>query len=633
MLSFIFVTFSVMGVFLHPVKGCNVSLADTTGTFSSPNYPSSYQPNLICGWQFEAPSGMVIEITFDQVDLPGNSTVCSDLIQIFDGDVVASSLVSSFCDDGPGWPRLPTRFLSTSNRFNVTMVTDGSVDSNTGFTARYRQVAPRIEYVAAVAIDSVSIIKFDRFRTKGLPQITLPEATRPSALTFDPIENYFYYTDVDKKFIGRVKEDGSQFDILTRDGIDYPIGIVAGYLTGLLYWTDRNRSEVSVSRLDGSFRKTIVSSSSGCQSPRGIVLSSDHQFVFWTCATSIERSKADGSDRQVIVGGLNEVRSLAIDPEGEKLYWINAVGSLGRVDQINIDGTGGIGVYSAHELFGAIHGFVIDAFCFFWTHPGDRRIYFLERGEVALRHVGLVNSPPMMEGLYYYNSERIIPEQHQCAFNNGGCRELCFPNGVTYTCEEVTPLVSDCPSDIVMLTTIPRAVSWGEPTAISRSYEPTPVSVESISHSPGSTFFFGSTEVSYVFSDGFGYEAVCTFMVTLSRSTTTKATKTTKATTTLSRPFYESLFDEYLWYTIVGIGVVAVCLLISLIVCISCCCGCCQCNCKRKPRRPTVDDPSFTKGTDNAMYMTNVIPQPGPPQDYYTTIPHPSPGNRGTPYF
>lgn len=83
----------------------------------------------------------------------------------------------------------------------------------------------------------------------------------------------------------------------------------------------------------------------------------------------------------------------------------------------------------------------------------------------------------------------------------------------------VTPLVSDCPSDIVMLTTIPRAVSWGEPTAISRSYEPTPVSVESISHSPGSTFFFGSTEVSYVFSDVFGYEAVCTFMVTLSRST------------------------------------------------------------------------------------------------------------------
>lgn len=81
-------------------------------------------------------------------------------------------------------------------------------------------VAPRIEYVAAVAIDSVSIIKFDRFRTKGLPQITLPEATRPSALTFDPIEDYFYYTDVDKKFIGRVKEDGSQFDILTRDGID-----------------------------------------------------------------------------------------------------------------------------------------------------------------------------------------------------------------------------------------------------------------------------------------------------------------------------------------------------------------------------------------------------------------------------
>lgn len=54
-------------------------------------------------------------------------------------------------------------------------------------------------------------------------------------------------------------------------------GIAVAYLTRLLYWTDVTREEVSVSRLDGAFRKIIAPRNSGCETPRGIVLTNDQQ--------------------------------------------------------------------------------------------------------------------------------------------------------------------------------------------------------------------------------------------------------------------------------------------------------------------------------------------------------------------
>lgn len=58
-----------------------------------------------------------------------------------------------------------------------------------------------------------------------------------------------------------------------------PLGIAVAYLTRLLYWTDATRNDVSVSRLDGTFRKVIAPSDGLCESPRGIVLSRDNQLV------------------------------------------------------------------------------------------------------------------------------------------------------------------------------------------------------------------------------------------------------------------------------------------------------------------------------------------------------------------
>ncbi len=82
------------------------------------------------------------------------------------------------------------------------------------------------------------------------------------------------------------------------------------------------------------------------------------------------------------------------------------------------------------------------------------------------------------------------------------------------TVDDIPPVVL-CIDDISK--TIPLGVggytmSWNEPTATDNSGQ---VSLSSRSHSPGSYFSTGSTQVTYIFSDAAGNTASCIFAVTV----------------------------------------------------------------------------------------------------------------------
>lgn len=66
------------------LPGCDVTLSGGNGAFSSPSYPSAYQPNADCEWIIEAQTGLIIEITFEVIDLPEPdiNSVCLDSIQV-----------------------------------------------------------------------------------------------------------------------------------------------------------------------------------------------------------------------------------------------------------------------------------------------------------------------------------------------------------------------------------------------------------------------------------------------------------------------------------------------------------------------------------------------------------------------
>lgn len=63
----------------------------------------------------------------------------------------------------------------------------------------------REEIVAVVAVENPAIFLFDRFASLAyIPKIPLIGASQPSALSFDFITKYFYFTDIRAKFIGRI---------------------------------------------------------------------------------------------------------------------------------------------------------------------------------------------------------------------------------------------------------------------------------------------------------------------------------------------------------------------------------------------------------------------------------------------
>ena len=79
------------------------------------------------------------------------------------------------------------------------------------------------------------------------------------------------------------------------------------------------------------------------------------------------------------------------------------------------------------------------------------------------------------------------------------------------------PQIIGCPQSInrsVIIGTTLTNVSWTEPTAIDNSgLQPTITQ----SHVPGESFPLGSSQVSYIFKDQAGNQAMCLFMITIGR--------------------------------------------------------------------------------------------------------------------
>ncbi|KAJ8043064.1 Low-density lipoprotein receptor-related protein 5 [Holothuria leucospilota] len=513
--SFTYVLFvnSVLAGPKTAAEACGTTLTSPSGQIISKGYPSMYPNNLSCQWYIIAPSNKVIEITFLDVDLeiPNSNNECLDSVSVYDGTVDSKLLAEPFCEDGPRWPHFPAKMLSTSNQMTVVMETNG-VGIGRGIVADYKHAAPRIEAIAAVDTDNLQIFYFNRLGYTSPGKIPLPGASHPFAISFDPIEENFYFTDIGvRAFIGRVNFGGSRIDVVIDDGLQEPLGIAVGYLTGLLYWTDANRSEVSVARLDGRFRKTLVPANTGCVSPKAIILSPNQENVYWTCLGQIETSKADGRDRTVLASNnVSDPRSLALDSETMTLFWTDA-GTL-TLESLRLDGSNRKRVFSA-PVFSNLSGFTIDSYAYFWANPVGKRLQLVEKNPSSGTFYNLwLNPLSSIEGIYYYNSAADIQEPNTCRLSNGGCQELCFPEG----CKEVTPEIVGCPENVIKFTTVPEGVDWLEPSAESRSSEKSfPLPIESRSHEPNDEFPLGTTTVTYSFRDEKGNINKCLFNVTL----------------------------------------------------------------------------------------------------------------------
>ncbi|XP_066488058.1 astacin-like metalloendopeptidase [Tiliqua scincoides] len=120
---------------LYSCNYCSTVLSNSSGNFSSDNYPSSYPSNVECLWLIRIPQDKVL-LKFHVFDLELSPNCTSDYIRIYDGISRNSPiLIDKFC--GTGQLPIAVAFGST---MLIQFVSDNEATAAKGFTASYTHV-------------------------------------------------------------------------------------------------------------------------------------------------------------------------------------------------------------------------------------------------------------------------------------------------------------------------------------------------------------------------------------------------------------------------------------------------------------------------------------------------------------
>uniref|UniRef100_A0A7M4FXS6 LDL receptor related protein 1 n=1 Tax=Crocodylus porosus TaxID=8502 RepID=A0A7M4FXS6_CROPO len=148
------------------------------------------------------------------------------------------------------------------------------------------------------------------------------------ALDFDYREQMIYWTDVTTQgsMIRRMHINGSNVQVLHRTGLSNPDGLAVDWVGGNLYWCDKGRDTIEVSKLNGAYRTVLVNS--GLREPRALVVDVQNGYLYWTDwgdHSLIGKIGMDGTKRSVVVDTrITWPNGLTLDYINGRIYWADA---------------------------------------------------------------------------------------------------------------------------------------------------------------------------------------------------------------------------------------------------------------------------------------------------------------------
>jgi len=124
---------------------CDREITGTSGTVTSPGYPSSYAPGMDCTTIIRAPEGNTIKLIFTRFDIDKTQGCNYDYLEIRDGDTDTSPIIeTSSCINGKycgkELPSGPTAINTTGNALYCKFVSDEKT-SGPGFAANWFAVS------------------------------------------------------------------------------------------------------------------------------------------------------------------------------------------------------------------------------------------------------------------------------------------------------------------------------------------------------------------------------------------------------------------------------------------------------------------------------------------------------------
>ncbi|KAG7278877.1 hypothetical protein CRUP_036391 [Coryphaenoides rupestris] len=209
------------------------------------------------------------------------------------------------------------------------------------------------------------------------------------ALDFHYQEQMIYWTDVTTQgsMIRRMHINGSDVQVLHRTSLSNPDGLAVDWVAGNLYWCDKGRDTIEVSKLNGAYRTVLVNT--GLREPRAVAVDVRYGYLYWSDwgeNPHIGRVGMDGTNRSVI----DIPHIFAMTLFEEYIYWTDwETKSINR----------------AHKTLGTNKTMMISTL----HRPMDVHIY------------------------HPYRQPQVA--NHPCQTDNGGCSNLCLLSpGGGYKC-------------------------------------------------------------------------------------------------------------------------------------------------------------------------------------------------------
>uniref|UniRef100_A0A671R1W1 Low-density lipoprotein receptor-related protein 1-like n=1 Tax=Sinocyclocheilus anshuiensis TaxID=1608454 RepID=A0A671R1W1_9TELE len=281
--------------------------------------------------------------------------------------------------------------------------------------------------------------------------IPIENLNNPRALDFHTETEFIYFADATSYIIGRQKIDGTERDIIVKDGIHTVEGIAVDWMGQNLYWTDDGpKKTISVAKLEkaSQTRKTLIEGK--MTHPRAIVVDPSHGMMYWsdweeepkeTNRGSIKKAWMDGSNAGILLTSKTVLwpNGLSLDIQQGILYWVDAY--YDRIEMVLLNTTERRTVFEGQELnhpFGLCHykNFL------FWNEYRSGGIYKLDQNT---KKATLLRSerPPIYEIRTYDAQQQ--QSSNVCRANNGGCSSLCLltPTGRSCACADDQILDTD----------------------------------------------------------------------------------------------------------------------------------------------------------------------------------------------
>ncbi|XP_047139272.1 low-density lipoprotein receptor-related protein 1 isoform X1 [Hydra vulgaris] len=267
--------------------------------------------------------------------------------------------------------------------------------------------------------------------------VTIPILGLNSAVgvDFDTLEEYIYFSDVKLDKIGRVyigNDSGGDIEWVVSEHLENTDGVAVDWVGRNLYWTNykvKGGSEISVSKLDGKYQKTLLQEE--IYKPRAIVVHPSMGYLFytdWFAPAKIGRANLDGTNHVILVNLTDLIwpNGLALDYDENKVYWTDA--KIDRIESMDFDGRNRVVVIAntQHSF-----GLALDDTYIYWTDWLSKEILRAKKNNISDVNV-LRNSYSGLMEIQIYN-RKVQKGNNICAVAK--CEQLCLlrPNN-SYIC-------------------------------------------------------------------------------------------------------------------------------------------------------------------------------------------------------